>query len=199
MSQIKADFSGALHKTAVMVRLPKATKHVLTQWATDTVMMLKKSAAAMQKSGPGRKTGLLARNIGMQATPSEDLYKILIGTGVGGTQSVKYASIQDQGGVIKAKKKYLTIPLGSTKGLIRNFPGGFFFKSAAGNVLYALRVGSKRNPKIKPLFLLREQVTLPATHWFSGITDARAKDLAEAMKQGNILKVAEGMAAGANV
>ena len=196
MSQVTADFSGAFHKTAVMARLPKATKHVLTQWATDTVMMLKKSAASMKKSA--NKTGALARGVGMQATPSEGLYKIIVGTGVGGTQSVKYASIQDQGGIIKAKKKMLTIPLGSTKGLIRNYPGGFFFKSKAGNVLYAMRVGSKKSPKIKPLFVLKDQVTLEATHWFSGITDAREKDLTDLMKQGNILKVAEGMVTGAN-
>lgn len=198
MSQIKADFSGAFHKTAVLKSVPKATKHALTQWATDTVMMLKKRAASMQKSGKGRKTGLLARNIGMESSVGEVAYKIVIGTGVGRTQSVKYASIQDAGGTIKAKKKKLTIPLGSTKGLIRNFPGGFFFKSKAGNLLYAQRVGKGKRARIKPLFVLKDQVTLPATHWFSGTADARGKDLAEVMKPAHVLKIAEGMARGAN-
>lgn len=199
MSQIKRDFSGAFHKTAVLKRIPKAEKHVVTQWATDTVMMLKRRAASMQKSGKGRKTGHLARNVGMESSLREDDFKIMIGTGVGRTQSVKYASIQDQGGVIKKKDKMLTIPLGATKGLIRNYPGGFFVKSSAGNVLYCQRVGAGARAKLRPLFLLRDQVTLEATNWFSGIIDAREKDLAEAMQPEHALKVAEGMATAGRV
>lgn len=199
MSQVKADLSGAIRKTATLLTVPKATKHVITQWATDTVMMLKRAAGAMQKAGPGRKTGQLGHNIGMEATPSESLYKVIIGTGVGRTQSVKYASIQDVGGTIHKKDKMLTIPLGKTKGLIRNYPGGFFFKSKRGNLLYAVKVGGKKNPKILPLFILKDQVTLPATHWFSGIVDARKEDLQDAMQPESVLKVAEGMARSAGI
>lgn len=198
-SQVKADFTGAFHKSAVMKSIPKATKHAITQWATDTVMMLKKSAASMKKSGQGRKTGHLARNIGMESSLGEEAYKIVLGTGVGRTQSVKYASIQDKGGTIKAKKKKLTIPLGSTKGRIKNFPGGFFFTSNKGNLIYAVRVGKGKRAKIKPLFVLKDQVTLEATRWFSGIADAREKDLTDAMQPEHVLKIAEGMAKGAGV
>lgn len=196
MAGIKADFGGALRKTQVLARIPKATKYQATLWGSDTLRMLKERARSMQKAGKGRKTGQLARNVGMEVSANPERWQILLGTGVGRTLQVKYARIQDQGGAIKMKDKMLTIPLGSTKGLIRNFPGGFFFKSRAGNLIYAMRSGKGKRARIKPLFVLKDQVTLPATHWFSGIVSARKADLGEMMKPGTVLRVAEGMVGG---
>jgi hypothetical protein len=173
VSQIKKDFSGAFHKTAVLKRTPKAEKHIVTQWATDTVMMLKKRAASMQKSGKGRKTGQLARNIGMESSVREEDFKIIIGTGVGRTQSVIYAKIQDEGGTTKAH----------------------IIKPRNGKVL-AFTVGSET---VFARVVHHPGSKIPASRWFSGIIEARAKDLAEAMKPEHALKVAEGMAAGENV
>ncbi len=198
-TRLTADFAGAFRKTAVLKRLPKASKHVIGQWAADTVLMLKRRASSMQKSGKTKHTGYLSRNIGMEASVGDAAYKVILGTGVGRTQSAVYASIQDKGGVIKKKDKHLTIPLGSTKGRIRNFPGGFFFKSKSGNLLYAQRAGSGKRAQIKPLFVLKDQVTIPATHWFSGITGLREKDLTEALKPEHVLKVAEGMSREAGI
>jgi hypothetical protein len=195
-TQLKADFTGAFHKSAISKCIPKATKHAITQWATDTVMMLKKSAAAQQRSGPGRKTGHMGRNVGMESSIGDEAYKIVIGTGVGGTQTVKYASVQDKGGTIKAKKKFLTIPLPGVKGVARNYPNAFLCTTAGGQWMLA---EPKGKTGIRPLFLLRPQVTLPASHWFSGIADAREKDLAEAIRPEHVLKIAEGMARGAGV
>lgn len=198
-TQFSVDFTGAIHKTATLKAMPKATKHVLTQWATDTVMMLKRSAAAQQRSGRGRKTGQMGRNVGIEKTGNEEVTKIVIGTGVGGTQSVKYASIQDQGGTIHKKTKLLTIPLGATKGLIRNYPGGFFFRPKSGGLFYAGPGKTRSGKPLRALFVLKDKVTLPASHWFSGIAEPRAADLAALMRPEHVIKVAERMAKGAGL
>ena len=168
MSQIKRDFSGAFHKTAVLKRIPKAEKHVVSLWATDTVMMLKKRAASMQKSGKGRKTGQLARNVGMESSLREDDFKIVIGTGVGRTLSVKYAKIQDEGGTTKPH----------------------IIRPRNGKVL-AFTVGSET---VFTRIVHHPGSNIPASHWFTGIIEARAKDLEEAMQPRHLLRVAEGMA-----
>ena len=75
-----------------------------------------------------------------------------------------YARIHEHGGIIKAKNvKYLTIPLPAAGGRdtsdarIRDFPGGAFIKSKAGNLLYI------DGESGEPLFLLRESVTISAS------------------------------------
>ena len=64
MSKFTADFSRAFRKTQVLYGLPKAVKRQATTWSSETLRLLKRSASNMQKSGRGRKTGQLARNVG---------------------------------------------------------------------------------------------------------------------------------------
>lgn len=85
---------------------------------------------------------------------------------------VKYAPIQEKGGVVKAKNKYvgvpggpyLNIPLTANKtaaGVMRRgaraifSTGGFIIKSKAGNYLVMSGEGV-------PMFVLKKQVTIPA-------------------------------------
>jgi hypothetical protein len=196
--KIVRDFSAAIRKTQALKAVPRAFKRVITGWAAETVQVLKRSATDMKKSGPGRKTGQLARSVGMEISAAEEAYKVTVGTGVGRGLASKYARIQDEGGTIHKKDKMLTIPLPGVKGTIRNFPGGFFFKSKAGNVLYVMprwkKVRGGENSKsagFTPLFVLKDQVTLPATMWFTGPMRTRLEYLEEAARPENVLKVAQ--------
>lgn len=193
---IQADFAGAMKKAAALRRIPAATKKQASRWAADTVKELKISAKSMHKSeqqGRG-KTGHLARNIGMVVTAGEDHYQVLVGTGVGSLQTVKYASIQDKGGTIRAKGKMLTIPFPGVKGRASNFDC-FPLRTAKGNVILFEAKHNKRGTKttLKPLFLLRRQVTLPATEWFSRPMAIRKPALEVMMQPSSVYKVAEEM------
>ncbi len=175
--KIEKDMTGALKKTQALANVPKAFKKTVTAWAADSVKELKRSASDMKKSGPGRKTGQLARSVGMKVTgDAEKSMSVAVGTGVGGTLASKYAKIQDEGGTIKPKnKKYLAIPLPGTKGVPANFPDAFIIKSKKGNLLIVQRKwkkvrggeNSRQTNNLELLFALKKEVTLPATQWFS--------------------------------
>jgi hypothetical protein len=201
--KIEKDFSGAIRKTQAAKNVPVVFKRGVTEWAAETVRELKRSAALRQRSAQfgGKKTGQMGRNVGMQIAGSENEYKVAVGTGVGGTETVKYASIQDEGGVITKKNKMLTIPIGGVQGTIKNYPGGFFIKSRQGNVLYVVRKWAKdrggasyhQTSGLIPLFLLRNSVTIPASHWFSTPMAWRLQVLEEYAKPENLMRIAEMM------
>jgi hypothetical protein len=200
MSPVAVDFSGAFHKTAALKALPKAERHIIGQWASDTVQILKRRAAGMQTSVRqygGKKTGQLARNIGFVIKGGEGVTVAEIGTGVGGTQSVKYAMIQDEGGV--------THPKVTEK--MRKWAWAMYYQEFGREIRgMHLRGAERRGAKetyraIGNKYMaiaLTKQPTLtvrvPASHWFSAIAEARIRDLEEAMKPENQMKVAEGMA-----
>lgn len=81
-----------------------------------------------------------------------------------------YAHIHEKGGTITPKAaQHLTLPLPAVTGgiasrrhglRIRDFPGGFFFRSRAGNLIYARSQGRGLPPRA--LFLLRKSVRIPA-------------------------------------
>lgn len=190
---ITVDMAGALRKNLVLKALPVAARKQVEMWAVDTVTMLKRSASDMKSSD--RKTGHMARNVSMRVEQNSDFYSIYIGTGLPGFKSVKYANIQDKGGVIRAKGKMLTIPAPGVKGTIHNYPGGFFMKTRKGNTVYFAAPSAKsgRVHTLKPLFLLRRQVTIPASGWFTTPINVRKPALAAMMQPGTVYKVAEGM------
>ena len=100
-----------------------------------------------------RKSGQLRRSI--QIFPNS-VFAMKDRVQVG--SNLKYARIQDFGGTITPKSgQYLTIPLGGIRGGPRNYPGGFFIRSKAGNLLYVVKTGKTG---IKPLFVLKKSVTL---------------------------------------
>ena len=194
MAEFKADFTGAIRKTQALKSVPRAMKYQVTRWTVDTVKELKRRAAGMQKSGKGRKTGQLARNIGQTISAGNEKYHATIGTGVGGTASVKYARIQDKGGTIVPRtKQYLTIPIGNVQGRASNYPDAFFIKSKAGNLLLVERKGKGG---IRPLFVLKKQVTIPATGWFTDIVTTREGVLVDMVAPDAVMAVAERMAVG---
>jgi hypothetical protein len=182
-------------KVDAIYQFKKAVKKIMTTWLSDSVKELKQSALSLKKTSKrkkGGKSSQLARNIDFKITEDGEGYHGEIGTGVGKAKNVVYAYIQDKGGTIRKKNKMLTIPLGNTKGTIANFEGGFFIKSKKGNVLYCMRDGKK----IKPLFLLKDEVNIPATNWFSSVMERREKTLKEMLKPENVfteaLKIAGG-------
>jgi hypothetical protein len=146
------DVTGAQKKTETIKRLPVFLQYLLTEWATKTVETIKKARILRGKP----------INVGMEIRGG-DKPSAIIGTGVGTAKEVPYGRIQDEGGTIHAKDKLLTIPIPPAKGRVANYPGRFYIKSKAGNVLCCQRTGKG----LKILFVLKEQVTIPASHWFS--------------------------------
>lgn len=189
--RIERDVTAALRKTATVLNIPRAVRKLTTAWGTESVRILKRSAAEQQRSGQGRKTGNLARNIDMEHRAAGEVLSVVVGTGVGNTKSVVYARIQDEGGTIRKKDKRLTIPLGQTQGRISDYPDGFFVRSIAGNLLYCQRVG--KTGKLKPLFVLKDEVRLPPTFWFSGPMRRRVEYLEQIMAPDYIYMQAEAM------
>jgi hypothetical protein len=165
---LTADFSGAFKKTRTLLNLPKAHKSQATLWSTETLLELKRSGAAQQRSGKGRHTGHMGRNVGQQISSGDDKWSVLLGTGVGGRQTVKYARIQDQGGQTKAH-------------MIFARPGGvlaFPWKGKDTFLRHVHHPGSK----------------IPASLWFTGVIEKRTPILSSMMQPAVVLKVAEMMA-----
>ncbi|MFA5284162.1 MAG: hypothetical protein WC347_01065 [Smithellaceae bacterium] len=186
---ITVDVSGAIKKTKTLLNIQKAAKKQVTEWSSESVKIAKRAASNLKKTKP--KSGDMARNIGMAIRIDSAGYEIHIGTGVGGTKTVKYAKIQDEGGIIKAKGKYLTIPFEGVQGSARNFPDSFVIKSKAGTLLIVERKGKQG---FRPLFTLKKQVTIPSTQWFSWNMDQRVPILNEAMKPEAVYEKAKQMA-----
>ena len=203
-TQITADFSGAIRQRATTLKLTRAHKFVVTEWAADTVRILKMQARAMQRSGPGRKMGQLARNIGVLVGAEEERWTVVVGTGVGGTQSVPYAKIQDEGGtthprVTARMRRWAWFMYYKEQGIQRRA-----LKKDFPNMPAAMRKETARMASSKYLGIAltkkeKLDVKIPATHWFSGVLEYRERDLQEMMSPEHVLKVAEGMAAAEGV
>lgn len=167
---MKIDMTGALRKTAMLKKAPQAARKQLQRFGAHSVVELKRAAAGMKRSGSGRKTGQLARAVGM-TMPGQTL---TIGTNVQKQTDVKYAKIQDEGGTIKAKKKFLTIPLKGVKMRARDYPDAFFLRAKGNLFLVQPKWKKARGGEsygrggLDFLFLLKPEVHLPATRWFSG-------------------------------
>lgn len=186
----KVEMKGAIKKTKMLKNIPRATKYQLTFWGTEFVKYLKQIAVkgryVGKYRGGRRRTGQLARGIRQKVTIRGDTYRLEVGT-----SGVKYARILEKGGTIRAtRKQYLTIPLGSTQGSASNYPNAFIIKSKKGNLLIVEKVGKD---KLKPLFVLKKSVRIPAFHWLAkSIRDRRGK-LDSLLSKPRVLKVAERM------
>ncbi len=175
---IQADFSGALKKTAMLHSIPKAAQLHLTKWATKTIQELKLSVRErLSKSGktPGKKTGQLWRNIGMETNVKPESYQVIVGTGVQGKVSVKYARIQDEGGT--------THPRVTPR--MRRFGWAMFKKT--GDPIYKAIALTKKD---------RLDVRIPASRWFTDVIKQREPELKSLMDAGAIQATAEKMGGG---
>jgi hypothetical protein len=168
--EIKIDLAGALLKTAALAKTPQAARKCLQRWGSETVLVLKRSAAGMK--GSGRKTGQLARSVGMKMAGNV----LTVGTNVQKQTDVKYAKIQDEGGdIVPRTKKFLTIPFPGVKGKATDYKGkSFFMKTKSGALILAMLTFGKSKGSsflggggIKPLFLLTKWVRIKPSHWFS--------------------------------
>jgi len=171
---LRADFSGAIRKTEMLKALPRAHKYQATSWTAETVKLLMRSAADMQKSSKyKKKTSMLGRNIGFLVAAGDERWQIAIGTGVGGKQSVPYALIQDKGGT--------THPVVTDR--MRKWAWWAFYKF--------------REERFKWLALTKQSqltVNVPESKWFSGVIADQEPRLSMLMSKPAVLKLAEMMA-----
>jgi hypothetical protein len=183
-----------LRKQVAMRNLARAQKKQVTAWLSRTVRDLKWSASKLQKHHTH--TSHLQNNIGMKLIgDNADHYSALIGTGVGGAKTVKYARIQDKGGTINAKGKYLTIPFKGVVGNARSFNHTFLAKGPSGGLVMFQKLGRGKNATVQPLFILKRSVRLEATNWFTGQLNVNRSLLEAMMQPAEVLKVAEKMGA----
>jgi hypothetical protein len=82
-----------------------------------------------------------------------------------GRISTARLSVHETGATIRARGKFLTLPLraaldgrGISRGPARSFQNTFVARSDRGNLIIFQRLGQDR---VVPLFLLRRQVTIP--------------------------------------
>lgn len=162
--------------------LSKGIHYQLQKWTGKTIKKIIRNI-----SGPilKTKTGHLRRSI-TGRTFKEKLIYAIIGSGIFGRKGVKYARIHEKGGKIKAKKKFLTIPLPGIKGRAANYPDAFIIKSKKGNLLIVEKSGDKG---IRPLFALKKEVTIPARYWLSKSIKEMKPDLIRSLKPVEILKI----------
>jgi len=186
--EIKIDLSGALAKTMALSKTPQAARKCLQKWGSKTVLVLKRSAAGM-KGSRGRKTGQLARAVGMKMAGNV----LTVGTNVQKQTDVKYAKIQDEGGdIVPRTKKFLTIPFPGVKGRATDYMGqSFFITSKAGNLLLCMKSGKGG---LKPLFFLTKHVRIQPSYWFSRPMFEQLPELERYMDPDFIYQVAENMA-----
>ncbi len=163
--------------------MSKAIHFQLQKWTGKTVKHIIRnvSGGILQT-----RSAHLRRNITGKTFRDKLIYSI-IGTGIFGKKGVKYASILEKGGTIRPKKaKALTIPLPGVKGKASNFPDSFIIKSKAGN---ALIVQKKGKSGLKPLFVLKKSVKIPAFHWLSDSIKDMKPDLFRSLKPVELLKI----------
>lgn len=177
---IKVDDAGARRKTEVLKKVPVAFHETAVEWAGQTVRYIKKSykGGRVFKRPPkeiDQRLGHKVKKTGAQKTD------IILGTGRHiGRAEVVYAAIQEHGGWITPKKSQaLTIPFPGVKGVAANYrPKSFILKKhGSDKAIIATKVGKD----IKPLFLLRRSVRLPARHWFSRPIAERQPELRRQM------------------
>jgi hypothetical protein len=178
-SGLRADFSGAIHKTQILKGIPKASKYQATSWTAETVKELMRSAADRQisiKVHHANKTGMMGRNIGHLIAAGDDKWTIAIGTGIGGKQTVPYAKYQDEGGT--------THPT-----VTKRMRGWAWY-------MYA----KWKEERFRWLALTKKSkldVVIPASRWFTSIIEQRKPILTAQMQPAAVLKVAE-MTAGSS-
>lgn len=190
-SDVKVNLTGAIKKTRTLKALPKATKYQLTSWGGQFLKYLKQVAIkgryVGKYKGGRRRTSELSRGIRQRVFIHGNVYRLEVGT-----TGVKYAWILEKGGTITPKRKqWLTVPIGRTQGWARNYPGAFIIKSKKGNLLIVEKAGKN---KLKPLFVLKKSVRIPAFHWLERSLKDRKGKLDNMLSKPRLYQVAQRMA-----
>lgn len=166
-------------------RLDKAYRLQLNIWGAKTVKhILKNLRGKILKVG----TGHLRRSIAYKDKSKKGVSSVTVGAGVAGRRAPKYAEIHETGlPIITPKKaKALTIPLPGVKGVAANYPDAFLIKSKAGNTLL---VEPKGKEGIRPLFVLKKSVKMPARRWLSRSRAEMKPELLRLLKPAEIIRV----------
>jgi hypothetical protein len=184
--------AGAMRKTATLRNIPAAFCRQSENWASQTVRYIKQS----YKGGRvfRRPPVDLDERLDMRVKRQGEEMLILIGTGVHiGRKEVVYAQIQEEGGTVKPRgHPFLTIPLPGVKGTASQYPHAFLATTASGQWMLA---EPKGKTGIRPLFLLRRSVTLPARRWFSRPIEERKPELERMTSEEAVWARAERMGA----
>lgn len=100
------------------------------------------------------------------------------------SSGVSYARIHEYGGTIRAKKKFLTIPLSREYENISagKNRGRFFFITARDNRNYLIDKIAKR-----PAFILKESVKIPARPYFYPSVQESIPDIITILRQASVL------------
>lgn len=170
--------------------LTRAFQYQLQGWTGRTIKHI-----IRRISGPILKTrtGQLRRSVAGKASSHGTIAESTVGSGIFGRKAVKYAKVLEKGsgylpgGKIRPKRaKALTIPLPGVKGKASNYPNAFLIKSKAGNTLLVERRGAEG---IRPLFVLKKSVKIPAFHWLSDPIKEMTPDLKRSLRPAEIIKV----------
>jgi len=187
--EIKIDLSGALAKTATLQKTPQAARKCLQKWGAETVLVLMRSAAGLNKT-QHKGGGALARSVQMKM----DGNTLIVGTNVKKKgASEKYARIQDEGGdIVPRTKKFLTVPFPGVKDRATDYKGqSFFITTKSGALLLCMKKGKSG---LKPLFFLTKHVRIQPSHWFSRPMFEQLPELDRYMDPDFIYDVAQNMA-----
>jgi len=201
MMILQADFTGAIKKTMTLYSIPKAARKVLSIWGAETVKQLKRSAADLQKSGKGRKTGQLARSVSFEVDLTGEFYTAKVGTNLAGAGiSSKYARIQDEGGVTHPTvtprmRRWAWFMYRKEQGIQRRELRRILPGLSGAQVRETARMGASKYLGIALTKKTKLDVTVPASHWFTRVIDERRPALAKMMAETAILRRAEEMAA----
>lgn len=163
--------------------MSKAFHYQLQRWTGRTVKRIIRNL-----SGPKLKTrtGQLRRSVTGRASLLGTVAQTIIGSGIFGRKAVKYARIQEKGGKIRpVKAKALTIPFPGIKGVAANYPDAFIIKSKAGNMILV----EKKGAGLRPLFTLKKEVTIPASHWLSDSIAEMMPELRRSLQPKEIVKI----------
>jgi hypothetical protein len=196
--KITGEFDGARKKTATTKLVPRAFLYNATKWSSQTVRYIKqriRGGGGFFKRAPKEISQRLGYKVNRISTSSAALITIGTGTHVG-REEVVYAKIQETGGWIFPKKaRALTIPFPGVKGSASMYRGqSFILKShKKGDGIIAMKSG-KSGRGIKPLFLLRKNVKLPPTFWFSKSIGERLPFLQETLSEEAVWATASLMA-----
>jgi len=145
-------------------RKTKAMRKAVQIASANTQAILKNEITRRYRAGTGShslksRSGRLMGNTFTSSKIDKDL-----GVKLSVYNDIEYAAIHEYGGIIRPKKKYLTIPTKHVKGgaasrprTISDFPDGFF-KRRGGNLFFA--VGHGRTLRV--LFVLVRKVRMPS-------------------------------------
>jgi hypothetical protein len=140
------------------IKIKETILKVANTWAFQTVNKIKLDASGNLLNV---REGRLRNRITGKVKQTRNKTSISIGS------NVIYAKVQDDKRnttILPKTMQNLTVPVDRTvKGRARQYNNTFVIRSKKGNLLLVKTVGKGKKKKIKPLFILKKQVTIKGT------------------------------------